>query len=348
MPQTLTERLGIALPITLAPMAGEASKAPFVAAVSNAGGLGVLGGGYLAPAALRAMIRDIRALTDKPFGVNLFIYDNPTSTDAAALAHYTTALAPWYAEAGLPAPAVPTRLGESQQEQMQVLLEENIAFFSFTFGCPDADMLARFREKGIFMAGTATTVHEARDLETRGVDAIVAQGAEAGGHRGTYLTDDFAQALTGNFALIPQIADAVSIPVIAAGGIADRRGVRAAFALGADAVSVGTAFLTTTESPVSAAYKQVLLSQPDTRLTRVFSGRPARGIPNRFMDGMSKFESSTPPYPVAHVLTQPLRGHGRQNGKTEYQSLWSGQAAGLNRAWSVAELVQELAAGLSR
>lgn len=343
----IAARIGVALPIFLAPMAGEAAKPGLVAAVSNAGGLGVLGGGYLAPERLREAIRNIRALTPHPFGVNLFAPPDtpPHFSDAAEL---LLRLRRYHDALGIAAPLVPAKLEEDFHAQLAVILEERVPVFSFTFNRLPDGVMSRLHEHGITVMGTATTVAEARDLARSGVDAVVAQGAEAGGHRGTYL-EDFLHALVGTMSLVPQVADAIGIPVVAAGGIADRRGVRAAFALGAQAVSVGTAFLTTDESEISAAYKRALLdpAAAHTAITRVFSGRPARGLRNRFMAEMRDLEARVPAYPLTNASTRAMRQAAALEGHAELLSLWAGQSAPLARSCSVAELMAELKAGLA-
>jgi nitronate monooxygenase len=349
MPNILAQRLHIDYPILLAPMAGEASKAPLIAAVSNAGGLGVLGAGYMSPEKLLATIAEIRALTSRPFGVNLFVME-PGERNTAGVDAMAEALQRYHAELGIAPPALPASLEENYHSQMEAVLSARVPAFSFTFGVPSAQHIAALKAGGACLMGTATTVDEAIELERRGIDVVVAQGAEAGGHRGTFLNDDFQGAMIGTMALVPQVADAVRVPVVAAGGIADRRGVRAALALGASAVSVGTAFLTTIESGVSNAYK-LALTGPGSRssgVTRVFSGRPARGVRNRYMDEMRAFETSAPVYPVTNALTRAMRQAASQQGRAEFLSLWAGQAAPLSRNRSVAQLMEELREGLGQ
>ena len=347
MPGTFAQRLQIDYPILMAPMAGEAAKAPLVAAVSNAGGLGVLGAGYMAPEKLLATVAEIRALTSRPFGINLFVMA-PGERDRSGVEAMTDALRRYHAELGIDAPLLPASLEENYERQMEAVLAAGVPVFSFTFGVPSQQQMAALKAAGTCVMGTATTVDEAIELERRGVDVVVAQGAEAGGHRGTFLGDDFGNAMIGTMALVPQVADAVRVPVVAAGGIAERRGVRAALALGASAVSVGTAFLSTTESAVSDAYKQALAApgSRSTGITRVFSGRPARGVRNRYMDEMRAFETAAPGYPVTNALTRDMRQAASRQGRAEFLSLWAGQAAPLSRNWSVAQLMDELRAGL--
>lgn len=349
MSGNIARQLQIDYPILLAPMAGEAARAPLVAAVSNAGGLGMLGAGYMSPDRLLATVAEIRALTSRPFGVNLFVME-PAERDRSGVEMMAEALARYHAELGIGAPALPASLEENYLQQMEAVLSAGVAAFSFTFGVPSAQQMDALKAAGACVMGTATTVDEALELERRGVDVVVAQGAEAGGHRGTFLGDAFDNAMIGTMALVPQVVDAVRLPVVAAGGIADRRGVRAARALGASAVSVGTAFLTTIESSVSDAYK-LALTGPGSRVTgvtRVFSGRQARGVRNRFMDEMHAFEVGAPAYPVTNALTRDMRQAASRQGRAEFLSLWAGQAAPLARNWSVAQLMEELREGLGQ
>jgi nitronate monooxygenase len=309
----------------------------------------MLGAGYMSPEKLLATIAEIRALTSRPFGVNLFVMA-PGERSNAGVDTMRQALARYHAELGIAPPALPASLEENYAAQMEAVLSAGVAAFSFTFGVPSAQHIDALKAGGACVMGTATTVDEAVELERRGVDVVVAQGAEAGGHRGTFLGDGFENAMLGTMALVPQVADAVRLPVVAAGGIADRRGVRAALALGASAVSVGTAFLTTIESPVSDAYK-LALTGPGSRVTgvtRLFSGRHARGVRNRYMDEMAAFEASAPVYPVTNALTRDMRQAASRQGRAEFLSLWAGQAAPLARNWSVAQLMEELREGLGQ
>jgi nitronate monooxygenase len=343
-PLGIRDRLGIDLPIVLAPMAGGISTPELVAAVSNAGGLGSFGGGYLSGDALREAIRRIRALTSRPFAVNLFAPEPPRDPPPPDdLARAARALAPWRAELGLPPRSAPEPLAP-HAERMRAVLEEGVPVFSFTFGTLPPEELAALHRTGTFVMGTATTVGEARALEASGVDAVVAQGAEAGAHRGTFLGPP-ERGLVGTLALVPQLVDALSVPVVAAGGIMDGRGIAAALALGARAAALGTAFLACPESGASRPYKEALLGlAPDddgTALTRAFTGRAARGLRNRFLEEMA--EAPVLPYPLQHAMTVDLRREAAKAGKPELLSLWAGQGAPLARALPAAALVRELA-----
>src|SRR5689334_22800278 len=281
----LLRRIGVEHPIILAPMAGGATTPALVSAVSDAGALGFVAAAYLAPEQILEQARNVRSRTQRPFGINLFVPVAATATpDSAQPA--LDALASYHAELGLPAPTVPARTIQDFDEQLAAAVESGATVFSFTFGLLPESAMRAVRARGMLVVGTATTVEEAVALEHSGVDAVVAQGSEAGAHRGTFGAASFEAALIGTMALVPQIVDAVRVPVIASGGIMDGRGVVAALALGADAVQMGTAFLLADECGVPDGYKAAIASarETDTRVTRAFSGRAARGIANRFMD----------------------------------------------------------------
>jgi nitronate monooxygenase len=245
----------------------------------------------------------------------------------------------------LPAPALPASAGYSFDEQLAAALESGAWVFSFTFGVLAAGTIAAIKARGLFLIGTATTVAEAVALEQAGVDAVVAQGSEAGGHRGTFV-GAFETGMVGTIALVPQMVDAVRVPVIASGGIMDGRGIAAALALGASAVQMGTAFLTCDEAGIPEAYKQAILAahEDQTRLTRAFSGRPARGIANRFMteDERSDAAETILPFPLQNALTRPLRNAAAQQGRAEFLSLWAGQGVRLARRQPAASLIARL------
>jgi nitronate monooxygenase len=344
-PQVLARRLGIDHPIILAPMAGGPSTPDLVAAVSEAGALGSLGAGYLTPEAIRTNIREIRARTSRPFAVNLFIPD-PSSrrpTDAEVQAA-SAALEPFRRELKLS--GAPT-LGPLPDfaAQLAVLKEERVPIFSFTFGSLDAAAVRGLHELGMAVLGTATTADEARLLEAAGVDAVVAQGYEAGGHRGTFAAP-FEQALIGTMVLVPQVYEAVRIPVVAAGGIMDGRGVVAALALGAAAVQLGTAFLATPESGAHALHKRAVLARYEadpTRLTRAISGKPVRAFSNRLMTDVEK-AGAILPYPYQSSLTSEIRQAALQQKRGELASMLVGQGAPLAVAKPAGQLVRDLVA----
>jgi nitronate monooxygenase len=339
----LNDLVGIEFPICQAPMAGGATTPEMAAAVSNAGGLGCLGVGYLSAEKIREDIQAVRRLTDRPFGVNLFVPD-AAAPDPLSARKALDVLAPYHQELGLPAPEIPNRFAESFEAQVEVLLQENIPVFSFTFGIPDPAILTAFKDAGTIVVGTATTVGEGRLLKAAGVHGIVAQGVEAGGHRGTF-DGDCEDALLGLVALVPQLVDAVPVPVIASGGIMDARGILAAMALGASGVQMGTAFLSTHESGINATYRREILnvSKDTTQLTRAYSGRWARGIQTRFMAELAAHGRDIPPYPIQNTLTKGLRQAAAKSGRAEFLSLWAGQAASLAKETPAGELVRNLA-----
>lgn len=338
----LTALLGIRYPILQAPMAGGPTTPELVAAVSNAGALGSIGGGYLSASMLRDQIRAVRSLTDRPFGVNLFA---PIAAAATAdeLARAQALVDPVRAELGLsPSPSVAPPV-DRYADGLAVVLEEQVPVFSFTFGIPPVDDLRRLREHGTRVIGTATTVAEGMQLEEAGVDAIVGQGSEAGGHRGTF-GDDFERGLIGTVALIPQLVDSVNVPVIAAGGIMDGRGIAAALVLGAAGAQMGTAFLVTQESGAHPKHKAAILASGEdaTTITRVFSGKAARALANRFTEELRPAANRVAPYPVQNALTQDIRRAAAQQNRTEFLALWSGQAPRLARPLPASELVRTL------
>ena len=338
----LMQRLGLAHPIVQAPLAGGGDTPALVAAVCEAGGLGFIGGAYLTPAQIRESADAVRERTGRPFGINLFAR-LPAPAMPADVGAAVDRVAPFYAELGLGAPSRPAPGGLPFDEQLAAALESGARVFSFTFGILPAPAIAAVKARGMLLAGTATTVEEAIALERAGVDAVVTQGSEAGGHRGTF-AGGFEAAMVGTIALVPQVVDAVSVPVIASGGIMDGRGIAAALALGASAVQLGTAFLTCEEAGVPDAYKQAIVTarEDGTRLTRAFSGRPARGIVNRFMTEVEA-GGAILPFPLQNALTRPLRSAAATQGRAEYLSLWAGQGVRLARRQRAAELIARLA-----
>jgi nitronate monooxygenase len=338
----MTELLKISLPLIQAPMAGGATTPELVAAVSNAGGLGSLGAGYMTPDEMRRAIKKIRELTHKPFAVNLFIPQEHHASHEQ-INQVTKIIQEACHELNLTIGMIKPPYAPSFEEQMAVILEEKIAVFSFTFGIPAEIWIKKLKENGVILMGTATTLSEATLLEKRGIDAIVAQGSEAGGHRGTFI-GKAEDALIKLSDLVPDLIHHTKIPIIAAGGIMDAKGISAALALGASAVQLGTVFLTCTESGIHPSYKQELLNtmQDSTTLTRVFSGKLARGINNKFISRMKLHETTILDYPIQNALTVPMRKEAAKKNSTDFMSMWAGQSAYLCENLSVAELIKKL------
>ncbi|QNE13552.1 nitronate monooxygenase family protein [Pseudarthrobacter sp. NBSH8] len=359
-PNRITDLFGTEVPVVLGPFGG-VSSVELTAAVSDGGGLGSYGlYGYGADA-IRNTGAELRKATAKPFALNLWIPtgDETTSLPQAAFDQYLETLKPYFDELALPLPHMPDRYLPEYEEQVEATLAAGPAVVSFVFGVPAPELIEAAHRSGIVVVGTATTVAEAVALEAGGVDAVVASGMESGGHRVSFLKPA-EESLIGTFALVPQVADAVTIPVIAAGGIADRRGYAAAMALGADAVQVGSAFLATRESAAVPAYRAVLHSPAarETVLTSALSGRLARGIPNRIIAELSEAtvakaglsEAGIPerriaPFPAQNWLTGRFRPEAAAQGNTDLMSLWAGQSAALIRHDSAADVLAELLAG---
>jgi nitronate monooxygenase len=344
----LTALLGIAHPIIGGPMAGVTTPA-LAAAVSNAGGLGALGVGMMEPAAIETAIAETRALladSDRPFAVNLFITPQP-DVDNEQLTRMIGRLARYRGELGLPRQKIPSVFAPAFDAQFDAVLAARVPVVSFTFGALDASRIDALHAQGAKVIGTATCVREAKQLAAAGCDAIVASGIEAGGHRATFAVP-FEASQVGLFALLPQVAAAVDVPVIAAGGVMTAEQIAAALLLGASGVQLGSALLRTPESGASAAYKEALVEVEDigTRQTRAFSGRPARGVINRMMMELATVEVDVPPYPIQNKLTQELRAAANSQGRAEFLSLWAGQAVGLARAEPAGAIVRRLAAEL--
>lgn len=328
----------LATPIIQAPMAGGATTPALVAAVSEAGGLGTLAAAMLTPAQIRDALAAIRARTGRPFAVNLFVQDTPQPAQDEIDTAWKLLEAPLRAQ-GV-APALPARWCEDYLAQLDVVLEQPPAFISFTFGLPPPAVLARCREAGVGIIGTATTVAEGLAWQAAGATAVCAQGAEAGGHRGGF-SSALGDGMIGLVALVPQMADALSLPVIAAGGVMDGRGIAAALLLGASAVQMGTAFLGCPESGIAAVWKQALANARDdaTRVTRGLTGRPARGLFNAFIADMVPHERAVPAYPVQNALTATIRQAAARRQDPQYLSLWAGQGVGMARQLPAGELV---------
>ncbi|MDG4554775.1 MAG: nitronate monooxygenase [Candidatus Competibacter sp.] len=335
----LTERLDIRYPIIQAPMAGGPGTPRLAAAVSNAGGLGSLAGGCLQPESLRQAIAEMRALTDRPFAVNLAL-SSVAHGDPVRLARARELLAPYRAELGLP-PEPPAPPAPPEFEQLlDMVMEERVPAVSFIFGAPDTVYLDLLRDAGIVTLGTATHLLEAIVLEESGVDFIIAQGAEAGGHRGTFIGHP-EQGLVGILTLVPLLAKHVRVPIIAAGGIMDGRGIAATRILGAAGVQMGTAFLACPESGASPAYKALLSegSEIATTLSRVFTGRSGRVLRNRLVSELHPYEAELPGYPLQSFLTEEMRQVAAEQDLTAFMALWAGQGCHLSEQRPAAELI---------
>lgn len=336
------QRLDITHPILLAPMAGSGGTPELAAAVSNAGGLGAWGAAYAQPDEIIAAIRRIRQLTTHPFNINLFAggYETERKVDPQPMLAIMTEV---HARLGLPPPVLPAPARDPFAAQLEAVLAERPPVFSFTFGMPTAAQIAALRQRGITVLGTATTLQEARLLEQAGVDAIVAQGAEAGAHRGTFAAA-FGDSLVPLTMLLRQIGAAIALPVIASGGIMDGRDIAAAIGLGAIAVQMGTAFLPCPESGAPAVYKRALLDagKDTTVVTRAFSGRPARGLTNAFIAMMAGREHAILPFRQQNDLTRPMRNAAGRQGIAGFISLWAGQGVARSRAMPAADLVKTL------
>jgi len=348
----VSRRLKLKAPIVQGPFGGGLSAVDLAATVSEAGGLGSFGVHHLSGTQIKATATALRAKTAKPFALNLWIpyqqSDDPPLSDAEFQRSVQT-LAPYFKELNVPPPARPVRFSPRYDEQVEALLATRPAAFSFVFGIPEPAILQRCRELDIVTLGAATTPDEAVLLDQAGVDMIVATGFEAGGHRVSFVRPA-EESLTGTFALIPQVVDAVKAPVIAAGGIADGRGVAAAMMLGAQGAQIGTAFLACNESAASNVQRDKLFSSDAryTALTRAFSGRLARGIRNRFMNELASHSATLPPYPVQNWLTGQLKPAAIAQNRPDLMSLWSGQSAPLLRQREAAALYASLVEETSR
>jgi nitronate monooxygenase len=343
---TLRALLGIEHPIIQAPMAGVQDSALAIA-VSNAGGLGSLPCALLSLTAMREELTRIAAHTSKPYNVNFFCH-RPPAPNADREAAWRAALAPYYQELGLDVEAIQPGAMRTpfSKDAADVLSEFRPPVVSFHFGLPSPDLMARVRKWGARVLSSATTVDEAQWLEAHGVDAIIAQGLEAGGHRGMFLSDDLTTQV-GTLALLPQIVAAVKVPVIAAGGIVDAPTIAAAMALGAAGVQVGTAYMLCPESTTSAIHRAALKSAAATHtaVTNVFSGRPARGIVNRIVTELGPMSAIAPAFPLASIAIAPLRARAESVGRSDFSQLWSGQNPSGCKEIPAADLTRELAAG---
>lgn len=344
--KSLIEQLNIRYPIFQAPMAGVTTP-QFVAKVSNYGALGNIGAGYLSKKATREHIKDVKRLTNAPFGINVFVPEHHDIIDEQVeLAHKL--MKEHFNVLGISDDKMPDyKTVTPYEEQIDVILAEKVPVCSFTFGIPDETFIRELKKQNTFLIGTATTVTEAQRVEEAGMDAVVIQGSEAGGHRGTFFGEE---KYIGTMALTPQAVDYVSIPVIAAGGIMDGRGLVAALSLGAEAAQFGTAFLTTKECGTNPIHKRALLqaTEDETVLTKAFSGKTARGLQNEFIKQMQPFERGLLPFPYQNTFTQTLRQIATEQQNIQYMSLWSGQAPRLTKDVTVKELLDSILADYER
>jgi nitronate monooxygenase len=352
----VTELLQIKYPIIQAPMAGGVTTSKLVAEVTSCGGLGTIGAGYMTPIQLREQIREIKQLTDHFFGINLFVPNEFIVTEdevnvANQLLHPIREELNLLQYDNIEIPIM-NRVMETFKTQINIIIEEKIPVCSFTFGIPPKEVIDELKKHNIILIGTATTVEEAIAIEKAGMDIVVAQGSEAGGHRGHFI-NGFQESLIGLMSLIPQVVDKVSIPVIAAGGIMDGRGLMASLCLGAKGVQMGTAFLTCVESGAHKLQKEAILEAKEDQIvmTRAFSGKWARGIKNKFILDMQKQEMSFPDFPVQNSLTQSIRKASTQQNNRNYMSLWSGQSPRLAKNQTVKSLMTNIiseATGIKR
>ena len=347
----LTEKLGIDYPLIQGPLGGLSSQR-LTAAVSNFGGLGSFGAHGLAPEAIKDAIAQIRALTSKPFAMNLWVSmedEGARTSDESGFNRSLAPLAVHLAALGAPRPAYQPYSPARFEDQARVLLDANVPVFSFIYGVPPLEILEECRIKSIVTIGTATTPDEAAVLQDAGVNAIVASGFEAGGHRGSFLRSA-EDSLTGTFSLVPQVVDIVDVPVIAAGGIGDARGVVAALALGADGVQLGTAFLACEESGASRLHREALLRKHagHTALTKGFTGRLARGIHNRLMEDLSREGTEILPYPLQRGLVRNLSIAAEAAGRSDLLPLWAGQSANLSTCDNISSFCNSLVKEVSR
>jgi len=344
----VSEVLGIEYPIIQGPLGGLSSQR-LTAAVSDFGGLGSFGAHGLEPNTIEDVIAEIRSLTAKPFAMNLWVSMEDAgarTSDAAAFSRALSYLAPHIGALGGSQPAFAPYKPIRFEDQVRILIDANVPAFSFVFGIPPKEILDEARRRGIATLGTATTPAEAAALEQAGVDIVVVSGFEAGGHRGSFLRPA-EDSLTGTFSLVPQTVDAVKVPVVAAGGIADARGIVAAFALGAEGVQMGTAFLACEESGAHALHRDSILSgnAGRTALTQGFTGRLARGIDNELLQMLNKPGTEILPYPLQRSLMRNVALPAQKAGRADLLALWAGQSANLVRSSGISELLQSLVSG---
>ena len=339
-----SDKLDLRLPLIVAPMAGGPTTPELVAACSSAGALGSFGFAYTQPEEMKKQAAAVRAKTDRPFGINLFVSPQPQEVAASAQQAALAALNSYYLELGLPAPAAAAApYAPDLEKQLAAVEEIRPRVFTVHLDSLPKEKIERLKKLGIMLGGSATCIAEAQGLESLGFDFIIAQGGEAGGHRGTYLRDPY-QSLTGTMALTRMIVRAVKLPVVAAGGIMDGEGIAAALALGAQAAQLGTAFIPCSESGATQVHKDLLLkaTEDETGITEKFSGKPARGLVNRFMREMEQKPQLV--FPIQNSLTGKLRQASARAGKPDFIALWAGQGAALSRALPAAALIQKLEA----
>ena len=342
-----TKLLDIDYPIIQGPFGGGLSSVKLTSTVSNAGGLGSFGGQPFSSKEIVETCQEIRKYTNKPFNINLWVNDRDDSLASFSDDNYirlTELFKPYFNELNLPIPVRPIDLGAKFEEQIEAIYEAKPAVFSFVYGIPSSNILENCRRLNIKTVGAATTVDEAIALENAGVDAIVATGFEAGGHRVSFLSSA-EDSLTGTFALIPQVADNVKIPIIAAGGIADARGIKAALALGADGVQIGTAFLATSQSNATQNHKDKLFTPEAkyTTLTKVFTGRLSRGIRSRLTEELKSYENLFAPYPLQSKFMGLLKAYPETtNSNPDFKSYWAGQSAPLLKHKDAKILIETL------
>ena len=340
----LTKALQLKYPIIQAPMAGGITTTELVAAASNNGALGMVGAGYMSSSKLREQIVELKQVTSNPFGVNLFVIPEFSVSDEE-IDQANLQLEAFHQELGAEKKTTDIPIYEESakqyENQIQVIIDEEIPVCSFTFGLPSKATVSLLKEHGITLIGTATTVVEAMEAERIGMDMVVVQGSEAGGHRGNFI-HDVNESSIGLMSLIPQVVDHVQIPVIAAGGIMDGRGLIASMSLGAKGVQMGTAFLTTEESGANPVHKNQILNATEDEivLTKAFSGKWARGIKNNFIVEMEGKEVA--PFPVQNTLTQTMRKAASSQKNSDYMSLWSGQSPRLAKQQTVEEIIQQI------
>lgn len=337
----MLKQLNIEHPIIQAPMAGGPSTPELVAAVCNAGGLGSLGCGYLKPDQIDSEIHKVKEITKNPYAVNLFVPGSSTNEEPSN--KVLRRLKAYSDELGIKPPEVPDIPEYSFEDQVEVVIRNEVPVFSFTFGIPDKAIIKDMLEHSIFIVGTATCVEEGLLLEEAGCHAIVAQGSEAGGHRGTF-GSTIDTPMIGTMALVPQLVDKMNIPVISSGGIMDGRAIAASLALGASAVQAGTAFLSCKEARVPKPWLDSISSSMDisTVITKAFSGKYARGIKNRFIEEMADIQDEIPNYPIQNSLTRQIRNAAKESGNSDFMSLWAGQGVSMSRECTAKELIEKL------